>query len=223
MTPNAFSSHQKPAIAITDTTKLDIGPYLFAVVSLVHIFYQGCSVGHNNGVLSLQSIFSQPTGRLGGLLLTDRLLPKGPSRISLDRELWHTCDKNLVLKILRTPISFTHHLQPYSSQQPVKMSAEKTEPVQYDPKNMVFRRLGASGLRVPVFSLGGCTFFPGLFPPSTLNLRPSILSVRADLRRNCQRRSCQSKFILHGLMFLVNGTPKKCAYLYLARDPTMCL
>ena len=110
MTPNAFSSHQKPAIAITDTTKLDIGPYLFAVVSLVHIFYQGCSVGHNNGVLSLQSIFYQPTGRLGGLLLTDRLLPKGPSRISLDRELWHTCDKNLVLKDTQNP----HFFQPSS-------------------------------------------------------------------------------------------------------------
>ncbi|PPQ96145.1 hypothetical protein CVT26_004779 [Gymnopilus dilepis] len=27
--------------------------------------------------------------------------------------------------------------------------------VEYDPKNMVFRRLGPSGLRVPVFSLGG--------------------------------------------------------------------
>jgi len=29
--------------------------------------------------------------------------------------------------------------------------------VQFDPKNMPFRRLGPSGLRVPVFSLGGCT------------------------------------------------------------------
>ena len=29
----------------------------------------------------------------------------------------------------------------------------KTE---FDPKNMPFRRLGPSGLRVPVFSLGGC-------------------------------------------------------------------
>lgn len=27
---------------------------------------------------------------------------------------------------------------------------------EYDPKNMTFRRLGPSGLRVPVFSLGGC-------------------------------------------------------------------
>ena len=26
----------------------------------------------------------------------------------------------------------------------------------YDPKGMPFRRLGPSGLRVPVFSLGGC-------------------------------------------------------------------
>jgi len=30
--------------------------------------------------------------------------------------------------------------------------------VEFDPKNMPFRRLGPSGLRVPVFSLGGCMF-----------------------------------------------------------------
>ncbi|KAF6748344.1 voltage-gated potassium channel beta-2 subunit [Ephemerocybe angulata] len=30
-----------------------------------------------------------------------------------------------------------------------------TEELKYDPKNMVFRRLGNSGLRVPLFSLGG--------------------------------------------------------------------
>lgn len=28
--------------------------------------------------------------------------------------------------------------------------------VEFDPKNMPFRRLGESGLRVPLFSLGGC-------------------------------------------------------------------
>ena len=27
---------------------------------------------------------------------------------------------------------------------------------EFDPKDMPFRRLGPSGLRVPVFSLGGC-------------------------------------------------------------------
>jgi hypothetical protein len=31
-----------------------------------------------------------------------------------------------------------------------------SEHFEYQPKNMPFRRLGASGLRVPVFSLGGC-------------------------------------------------------------------
>lgn len=30
------------------------------------------------------------------------------------------------------------------------------EYTEFDPKSMPFRRLGASGLRVPVFSLGGC-------------------------------------------------------------------
>ena len=34
------------------------------------------------------------------------------------------------------------------------MSSPNT-PVDFDPKNMRFRRLGNSGLRVPVFSLGG--------------------------------------------------------------------
>lgn len=31
--------------------------------------------------------------------------------------------------------------------------------MEYDPKGMPFRRLGPSGLRVPVFSLGGCEYF----------------------------------------------------------------
>ncbi|QRW17109.1 aldo/keto reductase family protein [Rhizoctonia solani] len=33
--------------------------------------------------------------------------------------------------------------------------------IEYDPKNMQFRRLGSSGLRVPVFSLGGWLTFGG--------------------------------------------------------------
>jgi len=33
--------------------------------------------------------------------------------------------------------------------------------VEYDPKNMIFRRLGPSGLRVPVFSIGGWLTFGG--------------------------------------------------------------
>ncbi|KAG8751275.1 hypothetical protein FRC11_009541 [Ceratobasidium sp. 423] len=40
----------------------------------------------------------------------------------------------------------------------VKNSEVKME---YDPKNMQFRRLGSSGLRVPVFSLGGWLTFGG--------------------------------------------------------------
>ncbi|KAG6829930.1 hypothetical protein H0H93_014273, partial [Arthromyces matolae] len=38
------------------------------------------------------------------------------------------------------------------------MSPQSAQPVvlhEFDPKNMPFRRLGPSGLRVPVFSLGG--------------------------------------------------------------------
>lgn len=29
--------------------------------------------------------------------------------------------------------------------------------MEFETKNMLFRRLGPSGLRVPLFSLGGCT------------------------------------------------------------------
>lgn len=42
------------------------------------------------------------------------------------------------------------------------MTALQSWPVEreFDPKNMSFRRLGPSGLRVPVFSLGGCKLHP---------------------------------------------------------------
>ena len=36
--------------------------------------------------------------------------------------------------------------------------------MEYDPKGMPFRRLGGSGLRVPLFSLGGCKFAPPVNP-----------------------------------------------------------
>lgn len=39
------------------------------------------------------------------------------------------------------------------------MSNAAEQPV-FDPKNMPFRRLGSSGLRVPLFSLGGCALLP---------------------------------------------------------------
>ncbi len=40
------------------------------------------------------------------------------------------------------------------------MSPLQDWPVQseFDPKQMPFRRLGSSGLRIPVFSLGGCEY-----------------------------------------------------------------
>jgi hypothetical protein len=38
------------------------------------------------------------------------------------------------------------------------MAAEGHVKIEYDAKNMPFRRLGRSGLRVPLFSLGGCKF-----------------------------------------------------------------
>jgi len=41
---------------------------------------------------------------------------------------------------------------------PIIMSVLQSWPVEreFDPKDMPFRRLGPSGLRVPLFSLGGC-------------------------------------------------------------------
>ncbi len=36
------------------------------------------------------------------------------------------------------------------------MAQTTTVQREFDPKDMPFRRLGPSGLRVPVFSLGGC-------------------------------------------------------------------
>jgi len=36
------------------------------------------------------------------------------------------------------------------------MASEANAIIDFDPKDMPFRRLGSSGLRVPVFSLGGC-------------------------------------------------------------------
>jgi voltage-dependent potassium channel beta subunit len=40
------------------------------------------------------------------------------------------------------------------------MSSSQSQPqVEYDPKNMIFRRLGSSGLRVPVFSMGAWLSF----------------------------------------------------------------
>lgn len=35
--------------------------------------------------------------------------------------------------------------------------------VEFDAKGMPFRRLGPSGLRVPLFSLGGCKFLASPF------------------------------------------------------------
>jgi hypothetical protein len=54
----------------------------------------------------------------------------------------------------------------------------KTE---FDPKNMPFRRLGPSGLRVPVFSLGGCKQFDSWDSTIAMMLR---LPRRADARRH---------------------------------------
>jgi len=36
------------------------------------------------------------------------------------------------------------------------MANEANAVIDFDPKDMPFRRLGSSGLRVPVLSLGGC-------------------------------------------------------------------
>jgi hypothetical protein len=55
-----------------------------------------------------------------------------------------------------SPIVPIHNNQSPHCKFVTAMSTVKTE---FDPKNMRFRRLGATGLRVPVFSLGGCERF----------------------------------------------------------------
>lgn len=76
------------------------------------------------------------------------------------------------------------------------MSVVKLE---FDPKNMPFRRLGPSGLRVPVFSLGGCTAWYGLcldnlltgtfFPHTGLTLGGTVTGDPVKVRHPAVVRS----------------------------------
>lgn len=52
--------------------------------------------------------------------------------------------------------------------------------VTFDPKNMPFRRLGPSGLRVPLFSIGSCT--SRLTIPGKVETDPAVLTFRAHHR-----------------------------------------
>ncbi|CCO27066.1 Putative voltage-gated potassium channel subunit beta AltName: Full=K(+) channel subunit beta [Rhizoctonia solani AG-1 IB] len=52
-----------------------------------------------------------------------------------------------------------------------------TEIKEYDPKNMIFRRLGNTGLRVPIFSLGGWLSYGGSVSGSQVN---DIIKVAFD-------------------------------------------
>lgn len=59
-------------------------------------------------------------------------------------------------------------------------------PLEYDSKGMPFRRLGPTGLRVPVFSLGGCEHSPQRHNRSARSLS-SFLNSRAYIRWDRQR------------------------------------
>lgn len=66
------------------------------------------------------------------------------------------------------------------------MSTVKYE---FDPKGVPFRRLGPSGLRVPVFSLGGCEYITFLeVNVCLIDQRP-----RADFGRDRHRRPSQGE------------------------------
>jgi len=52
--------------------------------------------------------------------------------------------------------------------------------VTFDPKNMPFRRLGPSGLRVPLFSIGSCTSC--LVIPDRVETDATVLTFRAHHR-----------------------------------------
>lgn len=73
------------------------------------------------------------------------------------------------------------------------MSVLQSWPVlrEFDPKNMPFRRLGPSGLRVPVFSLGGCEFLALSRETMTDYNIPLSLSIRAHSWRNRCWGSCE--------------------------------
>jgi hypothetical protein len=51
--------------------------------------------------------------------------------------------------------------------------------MEFDPKNMPFRRLGPSGLRVPVFSLGGWLTLGGTVTGDPVKVR-NILIPSSD-------------------------------------------
>lgn len=57
-------------------------------------------------------------------------------------------------------------IPPVSSQDPYAIA---NMAVEFDAKGMPFRRLGSSGLRVPLFSLGGCQL-PSLMKPDAAGL-----------------------------------------------------
>jgi len=72
---------------------------------------------------------------------------------------------------------------------------------EFDPKNMLFRRLGPSGLRVPVFSLGGCMFLN--VTEWRISIWWNICLHRADTGSNGYGRSCQGD-----LLFQVQSLPR---------------
>jgi hypothetical protein len=59
--------------------------------------------------------------------------------------------------------------------------------MEFDPKNMPFRRLGPSGLRVPVFSLGGWLTLGGTVLGDPVKVRGVVDSSSDD---NCAERVC---------------------------------
>ena len=80
------------------------------------------------------------------------------------------------------------------------MTPLQTWPIQreYDPKGMPFRRLGPSGLRVPLFSLGGCKCDLGV-----CGVLIKLLG-RVDSWWNCQGRSCEGMLyaiVLHEVLW----------------------
>ena len=66
--------------------------------------------------------------------------------------------------------------------------------MEFDPKGMPFRRLGSSGLRVPLLSLGACMrcFSSTLqFKLTVLQGSPSVVPSRATPSRCLSRRVAQ--------------------------------
>jgi hypothetical protein len=107
-------------------------------------------------------------------------------------------------------ISHLFSLRPLStSSTPPKMSS----PVvlrEFDPKNMPFRRLGPSGLRVSVFSLGGCTSWDFMGRSVLMRSEFRVNSWGHRLRRPSEGEACRRRGFGTFCGLMLSGNHQNC-------------